>query len=71
LNPAALDYQVSGASESINKGMTLVSVTNDCVGKPRPYGIGWDMGAYEFIPEPTLFLILLLIPPLLKRVRGI
>ena len=58
INPLALNYQVSDISESIDKGRTLGSVTNDCIGEPRPYGGGWDMGAYEFIPEPTLFWIL-------------
>ena len=52
--PAALDYQLLAASECINSGATLISVTNDCIGEPRPYGGGWDIGAYEYIPEPFL-----------------
>ena len=55
--PVALDYQLLAASECINSGATLISVTNDCIGEPRPYGGGWDIGAYEYIPEPTIFLI--------------
>jgi len=50
--PPALDYQLLGGSECINKGATLASVTNDCIGSPRPYDGGWDIGAYEYIPEP-------------------
>ncbi len=52
--PPALDYQLLGGSECIDKGATLASVTNDCIGNPRPYGGGWDIGAYEYIPEPGL-----------------
>jgi len=52
-----LDYQLLAGSECIDKGATLVSVTNDCIGNPRPYDGGWDIGAYEYIPEPCLFII--------------
>lgn len=67
INPAAMNYQVSDISESINKGRTLGYVTNDCIGEPRPYGVGWDMGAYEFIPEPCLFIIYYLSFIMLKK----
>jgi len=57
INPDANNFQVMGFSETINKGMTIISITNDCIGEPRPYDGAWDMGAYEFIPEPALFII--------------
>ena len=53
----ALDYQLLDGSPCIDVGASLASVTNDCIGTPRPYGIRWDMGAYEFVPEPCLFII--------------
>ena len=57
VNPAELDFQVLGGSATIDSGMTLISVTNDCIGEPRPYDGAWDMGAYEFIPEPGIIFI--------------
>ena len=60
VDPTALNYQVQLGSETIDTGMTLVNVTNDCIGNPRPYDGDWDMGAYEVVPEPAMFLLLLL-----------
>ena len=54
---SALNYDLDGGSPCIDKGMTLVSVTNDCLLNPRPYGVGWDMGAYEYVPEPSVFIM--------------
>jgi len=53
---SALNYDLDGGSPCIDKGMTLVSVTNDCLLNPRPYGVGWDMGAYEYVPEPSILI---------------
>ncbi len=53
----ALDYQLLGGSDCIDSGATLGSITNDCIGAPRPYDGSWDMGAYEYIPEPMGFWI--------------
>ena len=47
-DPAMLDYQLTYISPCINSGATLISVTNDCIGTPRPLGGAWDIGAYEF-----------------------
>jgi len=47
-DPAMLDYQLTYISPCINNGATLLSVTNDCIGTPRPLGGAWDIGAYEF-----------------------
>ena len=58
LNPAGLDYQLAAGSPCIDMGMTLLSVTNDCIGAPRPIGTNWDMGAYEFVPEPATALVM-------------
>jgi hypothetical protein len=56
INPAALDYQLAFDSPCIDQGATLIAITNDCIGNPRPYDGGWDMGAYEFVPEPGALL---------------
>jgi hypothetical protein len=49
---ALLNYDIAADSPCRDAGMALAMVTNDCVGNPRPYGPAWDMGAYEFVPEP-------------------
>ena len=54
-NPAMFDFQLRFGSPCINAGATQVAVVNDCIGKPRPYDGGWDIGAYEYIPEPGMF----------------
>jgi predicted outer membrane repeat protein len=61
LDPAVTDFQLQAGSPCINKGFTLVSVTNDCLGQPRPFGGGWDIGAYEFIPEPGACMIIFVV----------
>ena len=68
--PANLDYQLTANSPCTNMAINI-GITNDCIGTLRPQLGGYDMGCYEFIPEPTIFLILLLIPLFLKGVRGI
>ena len=55
--PAALDYQLQMGSECIDNGMTIASITNDCIGNPRPVGTGYDMGAYELNTLPILNII--------------
>ncbi|MCX7846598.1 MAG: right-handed parallel beta-helix repeat-containing protein [bacterium] len=53
INRAALNFQLQPFSPCIDKGATLFSVGNDCIGEHRPYGFGWNIGAYEFVPEPA------------------
>ncbi len=69
VNRAALDFQLQPASPCIDKGATLITVLNDCIGNPRPYDGGWDMGAYEFVPEPAGLGLLLCAAALLRRRR--
>lgn len=59
-NAALMDFQLLEGSPCIDTGASLASVTNDCIGNPRPYDGGWDMGAYEFIPEPVHIWLLLM-----------
>jgi len=51
---AGLNYQLTAPSPCINTGIVMSGVINDCIGNPRPYGGGYDLGAYEFVPEPAL-----------------
>jgi predicted outer membrane repeat protein len=60
-NPSMFDFQLSFGSPCIDAGATQPGVTNDCIGKARPYGGGWDIGAYEYIPEPGGILLLLVL----------
>ena len=53
-----LDYQLIPGSDCIDSGVTIASITNDCIGNPRPLGLGYDMGAYEL----RLFSLLNVIP---------
>jgi len=71
VNRAGLDYQLQPASPCIDAGATLITVLNDCIGNPRPYDGGWDIGAYEFIPEPAALGLLLCAAALLRRRRCV
>ncbi len=67
------NYRIVVGSPCEDFGMNLPSVTNDLDGTFRPQGSGWDMGAFEVIPEPGIFLILnfgFLILFIIKR-RGL
>jgi predicted outer membrane repeat protein len=53
-SPATFDYQLEEVSPCVEAGASLGNVLHDCIGNPRPdYGPKWDMGAYEFVPEPA------------------
>lgn len=69
VDPAGMNYQLTEASPCINAGATLVAVTNDCIGNPRPYEGAWDMGAYEFVPEPAMTLVCFVFGIVVCRMR--
>ena len=52
-----LDYRLHYSSPCIDTGATIASITNDCIGSPRPIGSGYDMGAYELNTSPILNVI--------------
>ena len=54
---ANLIYQLTEASPCRDIGMIIPAITNDCIGEVRPQFNGYDIGAYEFVPEPCLFII--------------
>jgi hypothetical protein len=47
INPAAGDYRLQPGSPAIDKGNPN-GLTSDFAGKPRPWGNGIDIGAYEY-----------------------
>jgi hypothetical protein len=48
--PDITDYTTPGSSPCINAGLVLSDVTDDYLGRPRPTGSGYDIGAYENVP---------------------
>lgn len=53
---AAGDYRLRPGASQINAGTNdLTNVTTDIVGTTRPKGPSYDIGAWEFIPGPTLW----------------
>lgn len=57
-DPDNNDFQLLEPSPGRNIAWNI-GITNDCIGVSRPYGAGYDMGAYEFVPEPVLGILLL------------
>lgn len=54
---SAHDYVLAPGSPVIDAGLSLPGVTTDRVGAPRPQGVAYDIGAYEFgggslLPRP-------------------
>jgi len=56
-NPLMKDFSLLGTSPCIDTGV-FAGVNYDCVHVPRPYGDGYDIGAYEFVPEPCCLLFI-------------
>lgn len=73
MNPVAKDFTLSISSPAIDAGdpayLPIVSI-KDFAGNQRLYGSAVDLGAYEFIPEPSVFIVCLFgIPALCLRRR--
>ncbi len=69
VNPAQYNYDVSVGSPCIDTGV-FASVDVDCIGTPRPQGDGYDIGAYEFVPEPAGMLLLAALALAVKVTRA-
>ncbi len=54
LDPAGDDYHIPGDSPAVDAGLP-VGITTDLDGNPRPQGDGYDIGAYEFTPDLSLW----------------
>jgi len=55
--PVTLDFQLTLGSPCIDTG-TPAGVSHDILGVPRPFGGAPDLGAYEFVPEPSALALL-------------
>ena len=49
-------YMLSESSPCIGAAADI-GINYDAIGETRPYGGSFDMGCYEFVPEPCLFII--------------
>lgn len=45
----AFDAHLKAGSPAIDAGVALSQVTQDIEGNPRPNGMAWDIGAYEYV----------------------
>ncbi len=54
VNASAADYHLTPGSPAIDKGTSLLDVTTDLEGRPRPSSNAHDIGAYEFQPALKL-----------------
>jgi hypothetical protein len=55
VDAATRQYALLPDSPCTNRGVALPIVApQDCIGVPRPQAGGWDLGAYEAVPEPGL-----------------
>lgn len=50
--PPATNLELAMGSPAIDTGATLATVTHDFLGAPRPYGAGYDIGAFEYGSTP-------------------
>ncbi|HJS28517.1 MAG TPA: right-handed parallel beta-helix repeat-containing protein [Anaerolineales bacterium] len=50
VDEAAGDYRLKPGSPAIDAGVALPDVPADLEGNPRPIGLAYDIGAYEFVP---------------------
>jgi chitodextrinase len=48
VNPAQYDFRLQAGSPAIDEGLALPEVPTDRDGVPRPQGLGYDLGAYEY-----------------------
>jgi hypothetical protein len=69
IDTANLNYMISIGSPCEDAGTDLTSVTNDIIGVVRPYGSGWDMGAFEAIPEPGFCLLFIIGNLILLKIK--
>jgi hypothetical protein len=50
VNAGSADFRLKSTSPAINNGFSWTSLNTDFAGNPRPYGAGYDIGAYEYKP---------------------
>ncbi len=47
-SPETGDFRLNAGSPAVDAGKESPGVTTDLDGRPRPIGLGWDIGAYEW-----------------------
>lgn len=59
IDPINGDFHLSSGSPCINSGTATGAPSDDIEGNPRPYGLGFDMGAYEWqgVPHATILYV--------------
>jgi hypothetical protein len=48
VSPSTYDFHLQSTSPAIDGGVAIASITADLDAVPRPQGLGYDLGAYEF-----------------------
>ncbi|HMJ65759.1 MAG TPA: immunoglobulin domain-containing protein, partial [Candidatus Binatia bacterium] len=48
VNPHLYDFSFQPGSPAIDGGAAIAEVAEDIIGRPRPQGQAWDIGAYEY-----------------------
>ena len=70
VNPAGGDYHLQAQSLAIDAGTTLAQVTTDLDGNPRPQGVAYDIGAYEFVGTAAPVVTVSVSPPSMSLQGG-
>jgi parallel beta-helix repeat protein len=54
IDPTIFDFHVKAGSPSIDTGASVSVVTSDFEGNSRPQGNGYDIGAFEYVPQSLM-----------------
>jgi len=55
INPSGADFHLQQSSPAIDKGSSINAPNNDFDGNQRPQGVGYDLGAYEYVTATTFY----------------
>lgn len=69
-DPAEYDYGIGDGSPCIDTG-AYAGIDTDCLGVARPQLVTYDMGAYEYVPEPAGMALVIYAAMLLRRRRHV
>jgi predicted outer membrane repeat protein len=65
---AQYNFALTASSPCINTGI-VAGIGYDCIGEVRPFGGGYDLGAYEFVPEPGFCLLFVIGNLILLKIK--
>jgi hypothetical protein len=67
VHPDSGNYHLLPGTPAVDAGISLADVLDDLEGNPRPSGMDYDVGAYEYIPlpdiEPSIYLPFVVVAP--------